>query len=300
MKRPRLDLGLEASRSTLNEAECARLGEALHAARQARGLSLQDVGAKLLLAPVQVSALESTSEKVRADAFYSAEFYATALRKYAGLMGLGADETGGILVRPSAPDSTPAFKRGRRSLGVSLAGVPRPSKRVMLGAGVLVTAVAGGLLVAAVRERSSTKPAPATSGNSTAPLPVPTEPVTPVTLPPMQDAEPAQPDAVVSVDETSRPAMVTVSTSPQKAFGHVRVGQRTWVFVRFVTGTTLERTLGSGEELVLTDVPTYIAVGTADETSVEIGGQSLDTTRFTVNGQLRVGSTQLARLVALR
>jgi hypothetical protein len=94
--------------------------------------------------------------------------------------------------------------------------------------------------------------------------------------------------------------MVPVSTSGQTSVGHVRVGQRTWVFVRFATGSTLERMLGSGEELVLKDVPTYIAVGTADDTTVEIGGQSLDTSRFTVNGELRVGSSQLARLVALR
>lgn len=289
MKRPRLDLGLEASRATLNEAECSRLGGLLSAARRSRGMSIADVGAKLLLAPIQVSALED----VRADAFYSAAFYATALRKYAAFMGLDAADAERILVRPAAPVATPAFKRGRRSIGASLARVPRPSKRVMLGAGVLVTAVAGGLLVAAVRERAASKPAPATSGNGVAPaaaLPPPSIPV----------PAPAQPDTVVRGDDQARPAVVPVSTSPQTSVGHVRVGQPTWVFVRFATGTTLERMLGGGEELVLQDVPTYIAVGTADDTTVEIGGQSLDTSRFTVNGELRVGSSQLARLVALR
>lgn len=293
MNRPRLDLGLDASRATLNEAECARIGERLAAARRSRGLTLQDVGTSLLLAPSQVSALEI----VRADAFYSAEFYATALRKYAGLMSVDAAAIDRVLVRPAAPASTPAFKRGRRSIGASLPSVPRPSKRVMLGAGVLVTAVAGGLLVAAVLERSP-KPAPAANDTSVAPA-GPSEPATPAALPP-PPAPSSQPDTVLSIDDSAPPAMVPVSTSAGRSVGHVRVGQRTWVFVRFATGTTLERTLGGGEELTLKDVPTYIAVGNAEDASVEIAGQSLDTSLFTVNGQLRVGASQLARLVALR
>ncbi len=295
MKRPRLDLGLDASRATLNESECARLAELLSARRRSRGLSIQDVGARLLLASAQVSALES----VRADAFYSAEFYATALRKYAALMGLDAAELDRILVRPEPPASAPVFKRGRPSLGVSLARVPRPSTRVMLGAGLLVTAVAGGLLVAAVRERAAAKPAPSTSGNTGTPA-TPLEPVPPSVPAPAAEPATGEPDAVASAADAVTPAMIPVSTSPQGSVGRVKVGQRTWVFVRFAGGSTLERTLGGGEELVLTNVPTYIAVGTADDTSIDIGGQPLDTSRFTVNGQLRVGSSQLARLVASR
>ncbi|MEO8482564.1 MAG: helix-turn-helix domain-containing protein [Acidobacteriota bacterium] len=293
MKRPRLDLGLEASRATLNEGECVRLGEVLGGARRARGLSVKDVGAKLLLAAAQVSALES----VRADAFYSAEFYATALKKYAALMGLDAAETDHVLVRPIASSSSPAFKRGRGSVGASLASVPRPSRRVLLGAGIVVTAVAGGLLVAAVLERSSARHASAASGNAA--LPPSPEPVAPDTQP-QPALQPLEASPPTPFDETAPPAMVPVSTAAPKSVGHLRVGQRTWVFVRFATGATLERTLGSGEELILKEVPTYIAVGTADDTSIEIAGQSIDTSLFTVNGQLRVGASQLARLVAMR
>jgi len=293
MKRPRLELGLEASRSTLNGEECARLAQLLSAIRRSRGMSIQDVGTKLLLAPAQVSALES----VRADAFYSAEFYATALKKYVVLMGLAVTEADRVIVRPAAPVAVPAFKRGRRSIGVSLGSFPRPSKRVMLGAGVAVTAVAAGLLVAAVFQRSASKPAPAASGNANSPIPAPE----PFALPPVETpAQPAPLDAALSPNETLAPAMIPVSSSTRGSIGHVRVGQRTWVFVRYATGTTLERTLGGGEELVLNDVPTYIAVGTADDTSIEIAGQPIDTSRFTVNGQLRVGSSQLARLASTR
>jgi hypothetical protein len=95
-------------------------------------------------------------------------------------------------------------------------------------------------------------------------------------------------------------AVVPVSAADDQTFGRVRVGRRTWVFVRFATGTTLERVLGEGEELPLADVPTYIAVGRADDTTIEIGGRAIDTDRFIVNGELRVGSSQLSRLVALR
>jgi hypothetical protein len=286
MKRPRLDLGLEASRPTLNEAECARVGTCLSGARQSRGMSLDTAGGKLLLAPAQVAALE----QVRADAFYSAEFYATALRKYAALMGLDPAETARVLVQP-AEDARPSSRRGRRSIGASLARVPRPSRRVMVGAGVLVTAVAGGLLVAAVRERTPAKPAPAAA---------PVAPSTPAALPPSlaPRSVPTRQDSVVHGDDQA--AVVPVSTADDPTLGRVRVGRRTWVFVRFATGTTLERVLGEGEELLLADVPTYIAVGHADDTTIEIGGRAIDTDRFTVNGELRVGSSQLSRLVALR
>lgn len=295
MKRPRLDLGLDASRPTLNESECARVAALLSASRRLRGLSVQEVGAKLLLASTQVSALES----VRPDAFYSAEFYATALRKYAGLMGVDAAELDRVLVRPEPPASAPVFKRGRPAVGVSLARVPRPSTRVMVGAGLLVTAVAGGLLVAAVRERAAAKLAPSTSGNTVTPT-APLEPAPPSVPVPRIEPATAEPDAVASTADAVTPPMIPVSTSTQSSVGRVRVGQRTWVFVRYAGGSTVERTLGGGEELVLINVPTYIAVGTADDTSIDIGGQPLDTSRFTVNGQLRVGSSQLARLVASR
>ena len=52
--------------------------------------------------------------------------------------------------------------------------------------------------------------------------------------------------------------------------------------------------------MALAERPTYLAVGSADETVVEIEGQAIDNSQFIVNGALRVGSSQLAQLVARR
>jgi hypothetical protein len=288
MKRPRLELGLDASRSTVNHAEAARVGALIKAARMERGLSLGEVGGKLLLAAAQVSALEAAD----ADGFYSAEFYGAALRKYVAFVGLTGVDMDRVVIRPSFSAADSSFRRGRRS-GLRLVG--RPSRRVMVGAGVAVTAVAAGLLIAAVvQRRSSLRPEATVAPPSFAPLPPAPETSQPPALPPAQT-----PDAVASASEPVLSSLVPVSVADPRT-GTVRVGQRTWVFVRYASGATLERTLSGGEELVLDGEPIYIAVGTADRTSIEIGGRPIDNSLFTVNGQLRVGSSQLARLASAR
>ena len=311
MNRPRLKLGLDASRSTLNEPECARIGLELARIRERRGLSIEKVGASLLLASRQVTALE----QVQLQAFYGAELYVAALKKYAVLMGLDPSEVDRALIGPALTDLDPASRRGRKTMATAFAGVPEPSKRFVVGAAVVVSVVIGSLLLAAVRQQSSV-----------AVTPVPRqqlqhEPVLPASA--SQQTLPAAPEVAETVGAASRDvaraaAAETVSDEPDRvhattaalaiapplattpAAGRVRVGQPTWVFVRYANGTTLERVLGRGEVLTLQERPTYLAVGSADETVVELDGQAIDNSPFIVNGALRVGSSQLAQLVARR
>jgi hypothetical protein len=295
MNRPRLDLGLEASRATLHQGECARVGGLLRDGRARRAFTIDDVAKRLLLAPAQVVALERGS----ADAFYSAEFYAAASRKYATLVGVDAADLSRILVQPQDPGAPPVFRRGRRGAMVeSIFKAPRPSARVMVGVGVVVTTMAAGLLIAAVWERSGRRDRDSSAGPVETPSLEPAAPA-PAPAPPA----PAPSRAPEPLDAASHPdgldMVPAVAAEPAGSVGRVRVGQRTWVFVRYASGTTLERVLGGGEELVLKDVPIYIAVGSAEAASIEIAGQALDTSLFTVNGQLRVGSSPLARLTSL-
>jgi hypothetical protein len=104
-------------------------------------------------------------------------------------------------------------------------------------------------------------------------------------------------DSTLAGTTTGAPATQLVSLPmPGAGVGQVTVARRTWVFVRYGDNTTVTRGLAPGEAFVLQDVPTYLAVGAAEDTSVVIGGHAIDNSLYTVNGQLRVRSSQLARL----
>lgn len=300
MNRPRVPLGLEATRATLNRAVCLHVGRALAEARQEQDLSIQMVGSRLLLSPTQVAALE----EVNADAFYSAEFYASALRKYAALLGVEPDQIDRVIVGPERTDTGPAakLKRGRRSAEAPLVTV-RPRKTAIAAAAVFVGALASWPIVSSFRST----PARATMALSSSPSDVRTaeaRPLESVVSPTVTArAEPTVVEAVdtpaVPVRQDERAAAVSLAdtASETEVFGRVRVETPTWVFVRYANNATTERGLAAGDEFVLRQRPTYLAVGSAESVHVEIAGRVIDTAAFTANGQLRIGATPLARLV---
>jgi hypothetical protein len=313
MTRPRVRLGLEASRATLNGTVCAQLGQLLAEARRARGLSVKDVAERLLLAPVQVTALEA----VQPDAFYGADFYVTALRKYAALVDVDAALVSRALIRPEDRQAAvPAFKRGRRAdapSGLAIPNLPRPGSRALaVAAAVVVTMGAGWLVVSAVRGRTAaTRNEMAADQTRAAMEAAAREPVVePAAATPLAQMAAAVPEVeaapVLPQPEPARvapPKAVAVPTAPatsraaaRGAVGHVRVAKRTWIFVRYVDKKTVQRGIGPDEEFVLEDRPTYLAVGVADNTDVVIDGQSINNALFTTNGQLRVDAQQFARL----
>jgi hypothetical protein len=283
MNRPRVALGLEASRATLNADVCADLGRQLAAARRDQALEIQDVASRLLLSPRQVTALEAADQ----EAFYGADFYVAALRKYAVLLGVDSGLVNQALVRPDALSSAPPFKRGRRASDLPAVNIPRPRRRVIVAVGLAVTTLVAWLLVSAVHSGP-----PATPEASAATDPAPADvPVPAATTPSAAVVQPAAADVV--------PEEPAQSGAPDDAtvVGRVRVSQGTWIFVRYADNSTVEQRLGSGEEFVLHRAPVYLVVGSADKADVEIAGHTIDNTRFTTNGQLRVGSSYLARLV---
>ena len=76
--------------------------------------------------------------------------------------------------------------------------------------------------------------------------------------------------------------------------GYVRVPRATWVFVRYQDNSVVERVISPGDTFVLRDTPIYLAVGAAAGAEVVIDGERIDTNRFDVNGQLRIGSAFLS------
>lgn len=313
MTRPRVPLGLEASRTTLNRVVCAELGRAAKEARTGRGLSVSDVSSRLILSPAQVAALE----EVNPEAFYGADFYANALKKYLRYLDLPDADAARVIVGPSLPaDVAPPFKRRHQPLEGPPLRTERsvPFRPAVVAVVLAASAVAGWWLLAA---RRAAPPAPSTSERSEEPKPPTTEtvPSSPDTTPPTSDtATPAvspEPDpssgAVSAVSAALSPVMQAASLTPENGaqgagdrLGSVTVGRPTWVFVRYADNSTDEQGIGPGQAFTFRAQPVYVAVGAAEGTTLTVAGRAVDTAPFITNGQIRMSKTSLGTIVAAR
>lgn len=303
MTRPRVSLGLEASRPTLNGPVCADLGRQLAQRRQGQGLTVEQAAQRLLLTPRQVHALESVS----VEAFYGADFFVIALRKYAALMGLDPAVASEALVPPGPAGLPPPSKAVPAPTVIAR---PHPSPRSRTSGTLTWLAVAAVVVmatgVASVMFWPPRPKAVAAGGvklnRQPPPTDIPTsEPLSAPAAAPAASAPELEPALVapnlVAAADAGKPGTQLVSLPmPGAGVGQVTVARRTWVFVRYGDNTTVTRGLAPGEAFVLQDMPTYLAVGAAEDTSVIIGGHAIDNAQYTVNGQLRVRSSQLARL----
>jgi hypothetical protein len=291
MNRPRVPLGLEALRATLNRTACAALGQQLAAARRDRGLSISEVASLLMLSPAQVTALED----VRPDAFYGAEFYTQALRKYLHAMELPEGEATKVLVGPVETNRGPVFRRNTQAPPEPTAdGRTRPWRSYVwsaLGIGV-VGLVAAGWWYLGTREAG------------------PAESSTPATAEPVMvgdhgAAPPAESTDYPNDGPDTQPAVIPPPVAPTSTLqpvsagrpgnlaGTITVAHPTWIFIRYLDNSTDERGLGPGETFTLRATPVYIAIGSAPGTAVVIGGHPIDTASFIVNGQVRIGRSGL-------
>lgn len=298
MTRPRVALGLESSRATLNRAACADVAVALIEAREGRKLTIQHVADRLLLSPAQVSALEHSD----ASAFYGAEFYAAALRKYAAFLAVDSPAIGRVVVGPQVDASGAPLRRPERSpaaSGTSI-GATRPRNGVRVAVGVVLTSLAGWLFMSSVVTRPSRSP----EGRAQAARPQPDVPLVaspppgPVQVPDEPVSESAAALTPISAVADPLPVApvhaVATGLSASTDAGRIHVSEPTWIFVRYANNSTVERRLRSGEEFRLRDVPVYVAVGTAQGTEVTVAGQRVDVEPFTANGELRIGAAYLA------
>lgn len=307
MNRPRVPLGLESTRATLDRQACAEAGAALVEARLARGLTIHDVGAKLLLSPAQVAALE----QVRPDAFYGAEFYAAALKKYATFLDVDTAALARVRIDPRSGDGSGQPSRRRAPAWPHVASaIPRPRNAFAVALGIVITTFAGWLLFSSIvtrpfraldrrtqASRQPQKPAEPTTIQLT-----PTESVKPAPV----TAEAAEPAAasilrpLSAVAGTWAPVTAMAASASDVGLGHIKVARDTWIFVRYENNSTVERRLTAGGEFVLSGRPVYLAIGESEGTEVVVAGQVIENARFTNKGQLRIGSAYLATLAAAR
>ncbi len=283
MNRPRIALGLESSRASLNADACAALGRALLEARQSQALDVRGIASRLLLSTAQVNGLE----RADSDAFYSAQLYLVAARKYDALLGLSSPLVDQLLVR-AADTSQPETQKA------SSPAASHESRRLLrpLAAAAMVAMVSlavGGWLVLEGWPVSVSTDADRDAAVFDRQSPAPTMDHL------VADHHPFAPMEVRLSAPAAVPApSAAASRAAAGSIGHIRVPHSTWVFVRYVDNSVVERVIGPADTFVLRDVPVYVAVGAASGAEVVLEGHRIDTTRFNVNGQLRIGSAFLS------
>jgi transcriptional regulator with XRE-family HTH domain len=282
MKRPRIALGLESSRASLNVDACRALGRALAAAREARKLDVREVAARLLLSPVQVHGLE----RAESEAFYSSELYLVAARKYDALVGLSSPLLDELIVRApesnraasSVTPSEPRSQTHRRLLRPLVAATMAGTVTVAVGAWLVFAGWPFSSLP------SGQDAATSVAGNDTS-LPTLEHLVT--------RHRPTAPVQLL-LKAPEAPSATTARAASGNAAGYVRVPRTTWVFVRYQDNSVVERVISPGDTFALRETPVYLAAGVASGADVVIDGERIDTDRFDVNGQLRIGSAFLS------
>ncbi|MGC4082260.1 MAG: helix-turn-helix domain-containing protein [Vicinamibacterales bacterium] len=272
--------------STLDARLCAELGAELTRAREARGLTITQVGERLLLSTRQVRALET----VDFAAFHNASFHLGALRKYVQFAALDErliNQIASSLVRPDPQavmlvPSDSSDDASESSSGRMLS---------IVGTIVALAIVAAGAYYLAQSRARSASPAPAVVTPIPTPAPAP-PPAAPVVSAPEPEAAPAT-DSSPTASASTTSSQLSADT---QGFGTLRAQHPTWIFVRDVDNAVTERSLAEGETFTIESQPTYLAVGTTDA-ELTIGTRRIDVARFVTNGQIRIRAGDFDALV---
>jgi len=261
---------------SLDARLCAEVGAELRRVRSARGLTIADVGEKLLLSPRQVKALED----VEFAAFHNPTFHLNALKKYAVLAELDSAWQYRLAAAGTKPHPAAAHEKNGP---LQRAGDSGRWKVIVVSAVVaigLIGAVAYGLWVrhespaAAMHATSDAGPAPS-SGS-----------------PPRTSSQ----SNILAAGVAAPGASADAVASGPAPFGLLKAVRPTWIVVRDAENTMTERSLAAGESLELESQPIYLVVGTADA-ELTIAGVPVDVSRFTANGEIRINAGDFDALV---
>ena len=255
--------------------------------RAERGLTLDAVGDRLLLSVRQVRALE----EVDVTAFHNTTFFVAGLRKYALLAGVDTAGVDRMMPPPRVVPEPVAFAGPRFKPDT---GGRRGAFMVALSA----VAVTAALAVAAGGgyvwwQRASDVPTDVAGSSFPATARVPA--VAPAAA--VERAVSPQPLSSLSAgDLPGGPLWPEPPPADASApFGAVRAPTATWMFLRYIDDTVVERTLAAGELAVFEKPPVYLAVGALDA-ELTFGSQRVNTAPFIVNGQLRLRASDFNAL----
>lgn len=251
---------------SLDARLCAEVGAELRRVRSTRGLTVAEVGEKLLLSPRQVRALE----EVEFAAFHNPTFHLNALKKYAVLAELDSAWQYRLAAAGTKPDPVAAHEEHKPRQGADARRWPVIAVLAIVAIG-LMGAVAYGLWTRhesrATTPATSARPAPTTG---------------------LSSATSSQPVSLV-MGGAATGALSDAVAKSAAAFGALKAVQPTWIVVRDAENTITERSLAAGESLELESQPIYLVVGATDA-ELTIAGAPVDVTRFTSNGEIRIGA----------
>ena len=279
----------------------ATAGSTLRSAREAAGLSVDDVALQLKLAPRQVQALEDDDFQHLPGRTFARGF----ARNYARFIQVDPDRV--LALMPAGDNAAalerPSFAAARRPMGeipvertakrsssprvlllfaalVAIAGAALYYEYVHKAAGGRVDAKAPSVDPATTATLPSPQPVAAGTSTTTLPNPVATESATPATSPAVAPAS----NASATPDSTATPSSGNANAAAANDAALVLSFKGTsWAEVKDSNGRViLQMTGGAGMTQTVNGTPPLeLSLGNAPEVAVTFRGQSLDLAPFT-------------------
>ena len=282
-----MDLEAQPARGGVPEPEAFGAGAQLRAAREAAGLSLDQVAQQLKLAPRQVRALEEENFGMLPGRTFTRGF----MRNYARLLNLDPD----LLVAhlPDAAHAPSLESPPLHSTGTTMAELPTAHARAPSFGRWLIPLVLVASIVAAAgyewyRGRPAGVAAPPRSAE-TAPPPAPNTSTTPLPNPVSPDSgapAPAAPPATSgqsAPDGTAQPASAPQAAGAADAVLVVRYEGPSWTEIRDSAGRMLISRLVDADSVEPFDgaPPFSIVIGNARAVTLVYRGQPVDLAPYT-------------------
>lgn len=265
----------------MSEGVLESVGQSLRGAREAKGMSLEDVALRLRLMQRQIEAMETDDFDSLGQPVFARGF----VRNYARLLGLAPES---VLSRmPGAPTEPAAVSQSAPALPRSWLSSPW----LILALLALLILVAAPVALylwlnsdvpdePAASEAPSVRMSPAASP-ATAPVPEAFVPDGEPEAAPAEAGTPAPADAVDSAPDAAAPE----SAAPPLAGSilHLEFGAEAWTEIKDATGRMLHRELNAaGTRIDVAGKPPFdIVIGNASEARLTYNGRPIDLKPFT-------------------
>lgn len=273
----------------MSEQNQASVGQILHDAREAQGLTRENAAIRLRLMQRQIEAMEADDFAGLGQPVFARGF----VRNYARLLGL-------------APEALLARMEGAPAEPATVSPLPPPSQRSWLTSPWLIVLLLGVLLVGAVPvalywwlnsevEENHPVRAPAVQSRPTpaprlAPVPVPA-PVPATELPVVEPAvslpgaAPAKPVPASPGAPAVAPAAAGATAAPATAAKgalHLEFGADSWTEIKDASGKMILRKLNvAGSSADVSGVPPFnLVIGNAAQAKLTYNGRPIDLTPF--------------------
>lgn len=255
------------------------IGQTLREAREAQGLSVEEVATRLRLMQRQVDAIEADDFASLGQPVFARGF----VRNYAKLLDL-------------PPEALLARMAGDSSDTRVVTQPPAPPPHSWLSSPWLILLMLGLVVAVAVpiglylwlnsdsgEDEAQTMPAlPAVTSGDPAASPPATDSANEPVVPPAFPAEPAK--AAVAVAAAEQPAAAASSTEPSSPAGvlNFEFGAESWVEIRDASGRMVHRQLNTpGSQVEVTGQPPFdLVVGNAAQVRMTYNGRPIDLEPF--------------------